>query len=76
LPPKSPDLISPDFFFWDVLKGHVNSTKPRIIDALKDAIWREVAAIADVKLPDVFANLQTRVQKCFDAEGGHFQHML
>jgi hypothetical protein len=54
----------------------VYSSKPRTIDALKDEIRREIAAITDVTLPDVFANLQTRIQKCLDAGGGHFHHML
>jgi hypothetical protein len=36
---------------------HIN--KPRTIDALKDAIRLEVAAITDVTLPEVFASLHT-----------------
>jgi hypothetical protein len=75
-PPRSPDLTPPDFFLWSLLKGRAYSNKPRTIDALKDAIRRDVAAITDVTLPDVFANLQTCMQKCLDAGGGHFQHML
>jgi hypothetical protein len=75
-PPRSPDLMPPDFFLWALLKGHVYSNKPRTVGALKDAIRREVAAITDVSLPDAFANLQTRIQKRLDAGGGNFQHRL
>jgi hypothetical protein len=60
----------------DPLKGHVYSNKLQKIDTLKDAIQRKVAAITDITFPDVFANLQTYIQKCLDAGGGHFQHML
>jgi hypothetical protein len=59
-PPRSPDLAPPDFFLWGLLNSHVYSKKPRTIDAPKDTIRREVAAITDVTLPDAFANLQTR----------------
>jgi hypothetical protein len=55
-PPRSPDLTPPDFFLWGLLKVRVYSSKPRTIDTLKDAMRREVAAITDVTLPDVFAN--------------------
>jgi hypothetical protein len=58
------------------LKGRVYSSNPRTIDALKDAIRWEVAAITDVTLSDVFASLQTRIQKYLDADGGYFQHIL
>jgi hypothetical protein len=75
-PPRSPDLTSPDFFLWGLLKGREGRNKPRTIDALKDAIRQEFAAITDVTLPDVFANLKTRIQKGLDAGGGHFQLML
>jgi hypothetical protein len=74
--PRSPDLTPPDFFLWGLLKGRVYSNKPRTIDTLKDAIRREVAAITDVTLARVFANLQTRIHRRLDAGGGHFQRML
>jgi hypothetical protein len=75
-PPRTPDLTPPDFFLCGLLKGHVYSNKQRTIDTLKDAIRREAAVITDVILPDVFANLQTPIQKCLGAGGAHFQHML
>lgn len=75
-PPRSPDLTPPDFFLCGLLKGHVYSNKPQTIDALKDIIQKEVVAITDVTLLDVFADLQTSIQKCLDAGRGHFQHVL
>jgi hypothetical protein len=60
------------FFLWVLLKGRVYSNKQRTIDAIR----RYIAAITDVTLPVVFANLQTRIQKYLDVERGHFQHML
>jgi hypothetical protein len=75
-PPRSPHLTSSDFFLWGLLEGRVYSSEPRTIVALKEAIRREVSAISDVTLPDVFVNFQTRIQKCSGAGGGHFQHVL
>jgi hypothetical protein len=43
---------------------------------LQNKVCLEVAAITDVTLARVFANLQTRIQRYLDAGGGHFQHML
>ncbi|PNF42390.1 hypothetical protein B7P43_G02549, partial [Cryptotermes secundus] len=63
-------------FLVELLKDRVYSNKPRTFDAFKDAIRQKGATITDVALPDVFDNLQTRIQKCLNAVGGHFQHML
>jgi hypothetical protein len=59
-PPRSPDLTPPDFFLWGLLTSRVYSNKPRTTDALKDTIRREIAAIADITLPHVFANFSIR----------------
>jgi hypothetical protein len=75
-PPRSPDLTPPDFILWGLLKGRVESNKPRKFYAINYVIRQEVAAITDVTLPNVFANLQTGIKICLDAEGGHFQHVL
>jgi hypothetical protein len=75
-PPRSPDLTTPDFCLCGLVKGRVYSNNQWTIDALKDAIWLEVAAITDAALPHVFANLQARIQKCLNAGRGDFQHML
>jgi hypothetical protein len=73
---RSPNLTPPDFFLCGLLKGSVYSNKPRTIDALKDVMRQEVAAITDVTLLNVFTNLQTRIEKCLDTGGGYFQHAL
>jgi hypothetical protein len=69
-PLRSSDLKLPDFYLWGLLKDRVYSNKLRTIDTLKDMIQLEVAAITYVTLPNVFANLQTHIQKCLDAGGG------
>jgi hypothetical protein len=59
-----------------LVKDLVYNNKARTVDALKDAIRREVAAVTDVTLQNVIVSLETRIEKCLDAGGGHFEHML
>ncbi|PNF24837.1 hypothetical protein B7P43_G13942 [Cryptotermes secundus] len=73
---KEIEMYFGDFFLWSLLKGRVYNNNRRTIDTLRGAIRLEVTAITDVTLPDVFANLQTHIQKCLDAGGDHFQNML
>jgi hypothetical protein len=68
--------VPPKSCIHKLVKGRVYNNKAPTIDALKDVVRRDVAAITDVTLPDVFANLQARIQKCLEAGGGQFQHML
>jgi hypothetical protein len=44
-PPRSPDLTPSDFLLWGYLKAPVYQHRPQTLEALKDAITQEVAAI-------------------------------
>jgi hypothetical protein len=44
-PPRSPDLTPCDFFLWGYLKAKVYEQRPQTLEALKEAIRQEVAAI-------------------------------
>ena len=75
-PPRSPDLMPPDYFLWGYPKGRDYQNKPRTIDALKANITEEIQAVTADVLAQTFQNMACRVQSCLDANGGHFQHML
>ena len=49
-PPRSPDLTPCDFFLWGYLKAKVSEQRPLTLEALKEAIRQEVAAITKTKL--------------------------
>jgi hypothetical protein len=44
-PAHSPDLVPCDFFLWGYLKSKVYTHRPENLQALKDAIRREITAI-------------------------------
>jgi len=41
-PPRSPDLVPPDYFLWGYLKWRSYQNKPRTIDVLKANITEEI----------------------------------
>jgi len=41
-PPRSPDLVPPDYFLWGYLKWRFYQNKPRTIDVLKANITEEI----------------------------------
>jgi len=75
-PPSSPDLMPPDYFLWEYLKGRVYQNKPRTIDALKANITEEIQALTADVLARTLQNMACRVQSCLGANGGHFQHVM
>jgi len=74
-PPRSPDLMPPDYFLWGYLKVRFYQNKPRNIDALKANITEEIQAVTADVLARNFQNMARRVQSCLNPNGGHFQHM-
>jgi len=75
-PPRSPDLMPPDYLLWGYLKGRVYRNKPRTTDALKANITEEIQTVTADVLARTFQNMARRVQSCLGANGDHFQHML
>jgi len=75
-PPRSPNLMPPDYFLRGYLKGRVHQNKPRTIDALKANITEEIQEVTVDVLARTFQNMACQVQSCMDANGGHIQHML
>lgn len=75
-PARSPDLTTPDYYLWGALKGWVYKNNPHNLDELKTPSTQCIGQITPTTLQDVFDNMQRRVQKCLQASGGHFQHLL
>jgi predicted transcriptional regulator len=74
-PPRSPDLVSCDFYLWGYLKGKVYENH-RTIDQLKKNIRRSIKTIDINVLHLVTLNVIKRAQKCTDANGRQFQHFV
>ena len=55
-PPRLPDLNPCDFFLWGYLKAKVYEQRPQTLEALKEAIRQEVAAITPEMILKVMDN--------------------
>ena len=67
-PPRSPDLMPPDYFLWGYLnflwgylKGRVYQNKPRTIVAFKANITEEIQAVTADVLARTLQNMARRV---------------
>jgi hypothetical protein len=75
-PPSSPDLTPLDFYLWGTLKDVVCRRKPATLAVLREEIETACAAIHVDTLVSVAQAAVRRNQKCLDADGNHFEHLL
>ena len=75
-PPRSPDLTPLDYFLLGHLKDKVYANNPATIDALKDNVRREIAAIGPNVCRTVISNFTKRVDICRRARGGHMEDII
>jgi len=75
-PARSPDLTPGDYFLWGYLKAEVFKHRPRTLQALKDAIFLEVARIRHDMLDRVMRNIRISLQQSIDNNGHHLQDIL
>jgi hypothetical protein len=74
-PPRSPDLTSLDFSFWDHLKSVMYGNRPQSIAELQDNIRAECAAITPETLWRVLSCLRRYVHMCQQQHRHQFQHL-
>ena len=75
-PMRSPDLTAPDFFLWGYLKDKVYANNPQTIEALKENIRHEIAAISPETLRNAMENAVRRAHICEQEVGGHLADMI
>jgi hypothetical protein len=75
-PPRSPDLTPLNFHLWGTLKNVVYHRKPATLVALREEIEMSCAAITVDTLVNVARAVVRRNQKCLDANGSHYEHLL
>lgn len=75
-PPYSPDLNPCDFFLWGYLKDKVYSGNPQTLDALKEAIELEIAALQPDTLKNVINGFESRLHATVENEGAHIEPYL
>ena len=75
-PPRSPDLTPCEFFLWDYLKAKVYEQRPLTLEALKEAIRQEVAAITPEMILKVMDNYRERLHQFINIQGRHLSDVL
>ena len=69
------DLTPCDFFLWGYLKAKVYEL-PLTLEALKEAIRQEVAAITPEMILKVMDNYRERLHQCINIQGRHLSDVL
>ena len=72
-PPRSPDFIPLDFYFWGTLKNTLLATIPQTLEKLRDQIEHGNNDIPIATIQTVCRSVQHRCWKSTVAEGGHFE---
>jgi hypothetical protein len=75
-PPRSPDLTPCDFFLWGYLKAKVYEQRPLTLEALKEAIRQELAAVTPEMILKVMDNYRERLHQCINIQGRHLSDVL
>jgi hypothetical protein len=65
-----------NFYLWGTLKVAVYLRKPTTLAVLREEIETVCAAINMDTLVNVDQAVVRRNQKCLDADGNHFEHLL
>ncbi|KZC13174.1 hypothetical protein WN55_05873, partial [Dufourea novaeangliae] len=71
-----PDLTPLDFFLWGYVKDKVMFEPPTTKENMKQRIRDACASVTPKMLTNVRTTLMFRVNKCLQARGGHFQHLI
>uniref|UniRef100_A0A493T2K1 Histone-lysine N-methyltransferase SETMAR n=2 Tax=Anas TaxID=8835 RepID=A0A493T2K1_ANAPP len=72
-PPYSPDLAPPDFFLFLRIKLTLKGKHHASVEALQEAVTRELNSILVQAFLEAYENWKTRWQQCVDAEGCYFE---
>uniref|UniRef100_A0A8C3CED1 Transposase n=1 Tax=Cairina moschata TaxID=8855 RepID=A0A8C3CED1_CAIMO len=72
-PPYSSDLAPPDFFLFPRIKSTLKGKHHASVEALQEAVTRELNSIPVQVFPEAYENWKTRWRQCVDAEGHYFE---
>jgi hypothetical protein len=65
-----------DFFLWGYIKAKVYEQRPQILEALKEAIRQEVAAITLEMILKFTDNYRERLHQCINIQGRNLGDVL
>ncbi len=75
-PARSPDLTPTDYFMWGYIKDIVYNNKPRNLADLKQSSVTAFHTIDTGLCKKVCESVPERLQRCIDADGHQFEHLI
>lgn len=72
-PPYSPDIAPPDFFLFPRLKTTLKGHHHGSVEALQQAVTRELNSIPVSAFQEAYENWKSRWQRCVDVGGSYFE---
>ena len=75
-PSRSPDLNCLDYSFWGMAMAEVWKYKPQTIPELCEVVENFSASLSEGFIRKMVENVLKRAEKCIQAKGGHFEHLL
>lgn len=75
-PPRSPDLTCLDYYLWGRIKDIVYQHRPTTRDNMMERIVAACRQISEEEIIAAQNHFSYRVQKCIEAQGRHFEHLL
>lgn len=75
-PARSPDLTKLDFFLWGYVKDFVYKEPATTQQNMRQRIINAFTTITPTMLRNVERSFQTRIGKCLEQEGKHFEQFL
>ncbi|EFN65798.1 hypothetical protein EAG_12575, partial [Camponotus floridanus] len=75
-PPRSPDYNPCDFFLWGALKERIYFNRIETQDELEEQIAIAFTTTQRQHIRNATGSVAYRTNKCLEANGGHFQHLM
>jgi len=72
-PARSPDLTPLDFGLWGYVRPLILSRNPSTVEDLKESIETVFSRIGRDYCQKLCRSVRDRLQRCYDAEGGHIE---
>ncbi len=76
-PPRSPDLTPLDFYFWGRIKDLVYATPLTTKEDCIERVQNTIQSLTNEEIKKATHQaLETRIERCLQADGQNFEHLL
>ena len=75
-PPKSPDMLPLDYWFWGACDQYIKETKPKSIEELMEHVYDYARILPKQDVYKAVMDIYKRAGCCLEAGGGAFESRL